>query len=137
MFYVNLCYRYVITSYRLSGRQIDSFSACLESLKSDIPDEFARKPQPLKHIDRWKATEFRQFLLYIALVILKDIQKPEYYTHFNTLHTAVSILSSAKLCISYNTYAQDLLLSFVKICYRIVWYTLGIIQCSRINTFTY
>ena len=49
-----------------------SISESLLSLRNHIPDEFARKPRQLDHVDRWKATEFRLFLLYTGAVVLKD-----------------------------------------------------------------
>lgn len=55
---------------RLGSREIDEISLKLSRLKNCIPSEFARKPRPLKEIERWKATEFRQFLLYTDFVAL-------------------------------------------------------------------
>ena len=37
-----------------------------------LPLEFHRRPRGLNHIDRWKATEFRTFLLYVGYIVLKD-----------------------------------------------------------------
>lgn len=49
---------------RLSSENVKSVSLHLIKIKSCIPVEFARKPRQLDDIDKWKATEFRQFLLY-------------------------------------------------------------------------
>lgn len=58
---------------RLKPSQLLEMSNLLNGLKSDIPKEFARKPRPLTEIDKWKATELRQFLLYTGPVVLRSI----------------------------------------------------------------
>ena len=55
---------------RLGSRIISNISEGLLALKDNIPSEFARKPRSLYETDRWKATEFRQFLLYTGPVVL-------------------------------------------------------------------
>lgn len=67
---------------RLGSRVIDDISQHLLNLKSHIPSEFARKPRSLKEIDRWKATEFRQFLLYTGPVVRAEILHPKMYKNF-------------------------------------------------------
>lgn len=49
---------------RLSTDNVNSVSQQLIALKNYILSEFARKPKSLHDVNRWKATEFRQFLLY-------------------------------------------------------------------------
>ena len=49
---------------RLSANQKDEISGRLLRLQSCIPNIFVRKPRSLAEIDRWKATEYCQFLLY-------------------------------------------------------------------------
>ncbi|XP_076071517.1 uncharacterized protein LOC143042895 isoform X1 [Mytilus galloprovincialis] len=99
--------------YRLSGAQIRQISENLVALKKNVPREFARKPRPLLEIDRWKATEFRQFLLYTGQFALKGVLSPPYYKHFMALSVAISILVSEKLTALHSEYAQDLLEHFV------------------------
>ncbi|XP_073841182.1 uncharacterized protein [Musca autumnalis] len=76
-------------------------SSCLQisedlcSLRPCIPREFARKPRTLIELSRWKATEFRQFLLYTGIVVLKDNIPSELYEHFLLLHLSYRILSSS------------------------------------------
>ncbi|XP_070167405.1 uncharacterized protein [Polyergus mexicanus] len=85
----------------------------LSVVRSSIPSEFARLPRSLSELDRWKATEFRLFLLYIGPVILKSTMSNEYYTHFLTLSIAIRILCDSQLCIKMNNYAHNLLVYFV------------------------
>lgn len=49
---------------KLTCKASDNISAFLIKLRSWTPKEFAKKPRSLNEIDRWKATEFHQFLLY-------------------------------------------------------------------------
>ncbi|XP_041835337.1 uncharacterized protein LOC121636092 [Melanotaenia boesemani] len=58
---------------RLSVRQKDAISKKLIGLRGRMPSEFARQPRGLHEMDRWKATEFRQFLLYTGPVVLKTV----------------------------------------------------------------
>ncbi|XP_071627190.1 uncharacterized protein [Temnothorax longispinosus] len=98
---------------RLSAEGVNSVSNYLIAIKSCIPSEFARKPRSLHDLDRWKATEFRQFLLYTGIVIMKSIMRPILYDHFVSLSVAIRILSDPQLCTSFNAYANSLLVWFV------------------------
>lgn len=73
-----------------------------------------RKTRSLDDVKRWKATEFRFFLLYCGPVILKNILSREKYYHFMSLHIAIRILASADYYLKYLDYAQSLLEYFVK-----------------------
>lgn len=57
-------------------RQKDAISQKLIALRGKMPSEFARQPRGLHEIDRWKATELRQFLLYTGSVVLKTVLSP-------------------------------------------------------------
>ena len=56
------------------------------SLSSHIPREFARKPCSLSDVIRWKATELRQFLLYIGPVVLRGVLPEPLYENFILPH---------------------------------------------------
>ena len=56
---------------KLSLRQRNQLSHNLSLLCGTMPSEFARQPRPISELDRWKATEFRQFLLYTGPVVLR------------------------------------------------------------------
>ena len=79
---------------RLSQQQIHLISDNLVNLNGKLPSEFSRQPRSLDLIDRWKATEFREFILYTGPLVLKDILHEGYYIHFLTLHCAMRILLS-------------------------------------------
>lgn len=77
---------------RLSARQKDEISQRLTEMRGKVPSDFARQPRGLDELDRWKATELRQFLLYTGPMVLKNVLSPARYKHFLSLTVAVSIL---------------------------------------------
>lgn len=78
-----------------------------------MPIEFQRKPRSIFVYLKWKATEFRFFLLYCGPIVLKDILPLKLYHHFLLLHVACRILCSDKLALTYNTIAKKYLEKFV------------------------
>ncbi|CAN7947303.1 unnamed protein product, partial [Ixodes hexagonus] len=101
---------------RTTPSTIKHISAVLESYVEHIPCEFARKPRSLDDIDRWKATEFRQFLLYTGPVALFQNLDKKCYRHFLLLHVAVRLLVGVETCAvsELRNYAGALLSHFVK-----------------------
>ena len=77
---------------RLSLRQRNDISERLVALNGKMPSDFSRQPRSLTELDRWKATEFRQFLLYTGPIVLQGIVSEEMYSHFLTLHVGFSIM---------------------------------------------
>ncbi len=94
---------------KLSSRDIIELSSCLINAHQYWPSEFNRKPSGLLEIEFWKATELRQFLLYLGPVYLKLILKKEVYRHFLLLYCGISILSSSELHETLNDRAQEFL----------------------------
>ncbi|XP_067204162.1 uncharacterized protein [Linepithema humile] len=85
----------------------------LLALQSQIPVEFQRTTRSLVDILKWKATEFRFFLLYSGPVILKGILPKLLYRHFLLFHAACRILCSKELALKYNAKAKTYLRIFV------------------------
>ena len=54
------------------------------------PSEFQRKWRPLSLLGRWKATEYRPFMLYAGPFVLKGIISDASYNNFLQLHFAVN-----------------------------------------------
>lgn len=97
---------------KLSGLQLRNLSDKLDLMQGFIPTIFSRRPRPLKELDRWKASEFRQFLLYTGPILLKDLVNGEVYQHFLLLHCAIRILCATSDANATKT-ADSLLQQFV------------------------
>jgi len=99
---------------RLSSSDIKEVSARQKHCTEYLPAEFRRKCRSLDFSDRWKATECRQFLLYVGPVVLKGILSEEMYEHYMLLSIAISCLCSQLRCTYYADYCSSLLNKFVK-----------------------
>ncbi|XP_046881772.1 uncharacterized protein LOC124471334 [Hypomesus transpacificus] len=98
---------------RMSVTQIQEVSSRLLHLKPEIPSIFSRKPRGLEELERWKATEFRQFMLYTGKVVLRGILRDDLYLHFLSFSVVMCILVSSTTLKQYSQYAQQLLQYFV------------------------
>ena len=78
------------TKCHLSALQRDLLEKQLHTYSLHVPSEFRRKLNSGFHNFKfWKATEFRQFLVYAGIVVLKDILPDALYDNF--LHLAISM----------------------------------------------
>ncbi|KAJ8968786.1 hypothetical protein NQ314_002093 [Rhamnusium bicolor] len=102
-------------SLQIAGFYVNKISSRLVKLRSHIPSEFVRKSRQISECKRYKATEFRTFLLYTGPVVLKNILSIRHYTNFILLSVATSILLNNNLAldISWLDYAENLLTLFV------------------------
>ena len=108
-----MCWLKCPLATRLSGYLMNMLSENLISLVSFIPKEFNRKPRSLVEVNHWKATEWRQFLLYTGPFVLMHILSEPLYKNFLLLSVAIRILLSSQLCSEYSEYAHELLITFV------------------------
>lgn len=81
--------RKILFLWRDSGRQfgitkskIDIINTNIYKISKHWPSDFVRKPRSLKDLEHWKATELRQFLLYIAPLAIKN-EVPDKMTTFS------------------------------------------------------
>jgi len=95
----------------LRFRKLVSFK--LLGIRNNTPQEFQRKPRSLKYYMQFKATEFRQILLYTGVFVLKRCLSNEKYNNFLTLHVAITILSSPFLITFHLEYARKLIHHFL------------------------
>lgn len=101
--------------FKLSSNQINKISDLLLAQSGNIPIEFCRKPRSLSEVKRWKATEFRQFLLYTGPIVLKSVLDQNKYLNFLSLHVATRILCSNLITSDHLKYAHSLLIYFVEL----------------------
>jgi len=79
---------------RIPSWKCKTLTKSLLQLKTCITRDFCRKPRPIQDVCRWKATEFRQFLLYTGPIVLEEILNEECYNNFLALHISMRILLS-------------------------------------------
>lgn len=101
---------------RLSAAKINELSQDLIALTEWIPAEFQRKPRGIDEVDRWKATEFRLFLIYLGIVLVGKYMPESYALNFYALNCAMRILSHSEDCVRNNKFAEELLIYFVDEC---------------------
>ncbi|RXN13355.1 transposase domain-containing protein [Labeo rohita] len=77
---------------RLSKAQREQVEKNISQLKGALPAEFSRQPKSMEELDRWKATELRQFVLYTGPLILKDVLPDDQYHHFLCLSVGMTVL---------------------------------------------
>ena len=99
---------------KFSAYQTEQLSTALTDLGKYVPKEFNRKPSSLLDLGRWKATNFRFFLLYRGPVILSNHLPRDIVLHFNYLSCAIRILCNSMNYKRNNEFAKKLLLSLVK-----------------------
>lgn len=66
----------------------------LKSFNKQKPREIHRAVRGIKDLKFWKGTEFRSFLLYYGVVVLKEFLPVDIYNHFLLLFCAVTICYS-------------------------------------------
>lgn len=101
---------------RLSAAKMNELSRDLIALREWIPVEFQRKLKSVDEVDRWKATEFRLFLLYLGITLVDKYLPQPYAVHFYALNCALRILSHPEDCIRNNVFAKELLIYFINGC---------------------
>lgn len=99
-------------SIRLHDSNIKEISKTMRIFRKYVSQDFCRLPRPIEDVDKWKATEFRQFLLYTGPIALKGKLPKVQYKHFLCLHVSIRILCSSK-CVSLNGYAKSLIKYFI------------------------
>ncbi|VEN61549.1 unnamed protein product [Callosobruchus maculatus] len=104
-------------SVRLPAKSVSTISQYMVNIRKCIPFEFSRKSRSLSDLARWKATEFRLFLLYLGPIVLKNVLPISIYENFMLLHCGIIILcSKTHISLLGYEFAGELLNKFIKHC---------------------
>lgn len=93
--------------------RVDAVSDILIALNEQMPTDIHRSIRGLHVLKYWKGLEFKTFLLYIGMVVLRYDLIPREYNHFLKLVCAITICS----CSAYKKYipvAKDMLNAYIK-----------------------
>lgn len=93
------------TIRRISDRLENSMNMCTSL-------EFPRKPRSLQNLKYYKATEFRQLLLYTGPIVLQGLIDNDIYLNFLVLHVPIRILCTENTSEEMINYADKLLKNF-------------------------
>ncbi|XP_067212981.1 uncharacterized protein [Linepithema humile] len=97
---------------KFSQNQRKELSMRMLTIKRQQPIEFDRKMRPITDYLKFKATEYRFFLLFAGPILLKRILEKNKYEHFILLHAACRMLSSEN-AVNFVPTAKDLLNKFI------------------------
>lgn len=83
-------------------------------LQLRMPVEIHRSMRGLDCLSHWKGSEFRTFLHYASIVVLKPVLSPEVYEHFLVFFCAITICSSEMYFYMLDL-AHQLLMHFIEL----------------------
>ena len=82
-----------INTMKLSELMLNRISSGPSGLTNcKLPSEFNRQPRTLSDLEHWKATEFRSFMLYTGMVVLRPVIPRDVYHHFLSFSVAMRML---------------------------------------------
>ncbi|KAJ8672667.1 hypothetical protein QAD02_017210 [Eretmocerus hayati] len=119
----------------LNRQQIMCLSQRLMNLSSQLPCEFQRTTRSLGEVAKWKATEFRFFLLYAGPLVLKGILPDLHYKHFLLFSVGSRILCSKKHYETHFDEAESYLQKFAQLASHEDLYGLKVLVNNTHNTF--
>lgn len=80
---------------KFNRADLNRINSSLLRVNAEMPFEIHRAVRDLNSIHFWKGTEFRTFILYLGVVVLKDVLTVrEYYKHFKLLFCSIIFCSS-------------------------------------------
>lgn len=100
---------------RLSSAQIDLVNSMLTVAMITRPKEFARSVTNIRKYRTFKCTQYRQFLLYLSIVVMRKVLSKFQYEHFLLFVLGIRILSDPKLFKQKNLVAKKMLYEYVDI----------------------
>lgn len=95
---------------KMCGRDIEQLTEAI--LRTKLPSEIHRSMRGMDCLAFWKGVEWRAFLNYIGIVVLKDVLSGHVYEHFLLLFIAVTICSCS-IYAKYNSKAQHMFEQYI------------------------
>lgn len=86
----------VLCKKKITTIQLNALNIHIMCCNKELPTDIKRRLRTLEYVSYWKATEFRTLLLYVGIIIFKDILDEEAYTHFLYLSLATRFYSCEK-----------------------------------------
>lgn len=74
--------------------ELNKINFLLRRANGEMPSEIHRAVRDLNTLHFWKGTEYRTFLLYVGIVVLKNALTLEEYDHFKLLFCSILLCSS-------------------------------------------
>lgn len=100
-------------TYKWTNNNVSELNRFLYQCNSDMPTDIHRSIRRLDLLKFWKGTEFRTFLMYIGIVVLKSVLRKQEYDHFLKLFCAVTLCSNDKYLI-YTDIAENLFNQYIE-----------------------
>lgn len=93
-----LMWREGANNFKQKWRDCDiiKLNKLLKNIDQDMPTDIHRSIRDLNCLKFWKGCEFRTFLQYIGIVVLKDSLQEDEYNHFLKLYCGVILMSTDK-----------------------------------------
>lgn len=99
--------------FKWTQSDVTDMNRLLAECNTDLPSDVHRAVRNLNYVKFFKGTEFRLFLNYIGIVVLKKSLREQEYSHFLKLHCAV-ILCSHDNYLKYLDLAHDLFIEYIE-----------------------
>lgn len=116
----------------LNEREISEYLVSCNEFK---PSEIHRQMRPLSEMPRWKATEYRTFLLYTSLTVLKKFLPDKHFKHYLLFFCSIVILGSEYHCDKLIDTADEMIKTFLnlfKSIYGIHHFTMNLHNLSHL-----
>jgi len=84
-------------------------------IKIKIPKSITRYPRSIKERKLWKASEWRNWLIWYSIICLRFLLPAKYLKHLTLLSTAIHICLQKSVTLEMVDYAETLLIKFVKL----------------------
>lgn len=79
---------------KMSKADLNQINSLLLRANAEMPFEIHRSVRDMNCLHFWKGTEYRTFILYLGIIVLKDVISVEEYNHFKLLFCAIRFCSS-------------------------------------------